>query len=167
MKKSIRKKTLKLSWEEIGYISEGLVAASRPLRLATQSITDQYSLGPRGAWMVHVISRGGIYPLDLTHIFEIGRSLITAELNRLAEAKLISYTQSKSDGRRIELRLTALGERVNRRVKTALIQLVTQRLAGYTREQVQLCTQMLRDFREPPTARKQKKSVKPVASKKK
>jgi DNA-binding MarR family transcriptional regulator len=149
MKTSKHTKPLDLSWDEINLIGEGLLLASRPLRLATQKITDEYLLGPRGAWMLRLISKGKVYPLDLAKAFDIGRSLITAELNRLSDAGLINYTRSDSDGRRLELRLTALGERVSRRVKQDLSKLITRRLSGYTREQVALCARMLLDFRLP------------------
>jgi DNA-binding MarR family transcriptional regulator len=149
MKTYKRSKPLDLPWEEISLIGEGLSQASRPLKLATQKITDEYSLGPRGAWMLRLISKGKVYPLDLSKAFNIGRSLITAELNRLADANLINYTKSISDGRRLELRLTPLGERVSQRVKRDLSKLITHRLSGYTREQVALCARMLLDFRLP------------------
>lgn len=147
MKKSKQAKPLKLSWEEIGFISEGMSFASRPMRNATQSINDEFSLGPRGAWIVRIVSRGDVFPLDLTKLFHIGRSLITAELNRLTDAGLITYKKSEMDGRRVELALTPLGEQVSLRVKQELTKLITQRLSSYTREEVLLCARMLRDFR--------------------
>lgn len=147
MKKAKHSSPLKLSWEEIGFISEGMSFASRPIRNATQDITDEYSLGPRGAWMIRLISRGEVYPLDMTKVFHIGRSLITAELTRLIDAGLITYSKSSNDGRRVELTLTPLGELVNRRVKQELTKLITRRLSSYTREEVLLCARMLHDFR--------------------
>lgn len=147
MKTSKQSKPLKLSWEDIGFISEGMSFASRPMRNAIQSINDEFSLGPRGAWIVRIVSRGDVFPLDLTKLFHIGRSLITAELNRLADASLITYKKSENDGRRVELALTPLGEQVNLRVKQELTKLITQRLSSYTREEVLLCARMLRDFR--------------------
>jgi DNA-binding MarR family transcriptional regulator len=171
MKKNNRTKPLDLPWEEISLIGEGLSLASRPLRLATQKISDEYSLGPRGAWMLRLISKGQVYPLDLSKAFNIGRSLITAELNRLSDAGLITYTKSVSDGRRLELRLTALGDRVSQRVKRDLSKLITHRLSGYTREQVALCARMLLDFRLPDMdarpAPRVKRARKPVPRKKK
>ena len=167
MKTTNRMKPLDLSWDEISLIGEGLSQASRPLKLATQKITDEYSLGPRGAWMLRLISKGKSYPLDLAKAFNIGRSLITAELNRLSEAGLITYTKSVSDGRRLELRLTALGERVSRRVKQDLSKLITHRLSGYTHEQVALCARMLLDFRLPDMQARTARRVKRVPSKKK
>lgn len=142
----------KLSWDEIGFICEGLALSSRPLRFATQAITQEYSLGPRGAWMVLLISTGEVYPLDLTKIFQVGRSLITAELNRLIDAGLINYQQSTQDGRRVRLALTPLGEKICERVKTDTAKLVLERLRAYTREEVLLCARLLRDFRLPDTA---------------
>ena len=54
--------------------------------------------------------------------------------------------RATSDGRRVELTLTPLGETVQRRVKTELAKLVTRRLASYTREQALLFGRMLHDF---------------------
>ena len=147
MKKTTRARPPELSWEEIGFILEGLVIAPRPLRVATRAITAEYSLGPRGAWIAVLISIGEVvFPLDLTKVFQIGRSLITAELTRLSDAGLIAYRKNDSDGRRVELTLTPLGETVQRRVKTNLARLVTRRLASYTRGQALLFGRMLHDF---------------------
>jgi DNA-binding MarR family transcriptional regulator len=147
MKKTGRAAAAELSWEEIGFICDGLVIGPRPLRAATRSITAEYSLGPRGAWIAVLISIGEVvFPLDLTKFFQIGRSLITAELTRLSDAGLIAYRRSASDGRRIELTLTPLGQSVQRRVKAELTHLVTRQLAPYTREQALLFGRMLHDF---------------------
>lgn len=149
MKNRGRAHSLKLSWDEIGFVCEGMSLASRPMSLATKSITEEYSLGPRGAWMVLLITTGEVFPMDLTKIFQVGRSLITAELNRLTDAGLITYRQSAVDGRRVELALTPLGEKVCKRVKEETAKLVLERLKSYTREEVLLCARMLRDFRVP------------------
>jgi DNA-binding MarR family transcriptional regulator len=149
MKKSARADPLQLSWEEIGFLSQGLALSSRALRDVTRDISDEYLLGPRGAWIVHLISSGGVFPSDLTEAFHCGRSLITAELNRLTDAGLITYQKSSSDGRRVELTLTPLGRTVERRVKEGLSRFILQRLSAYTREEVLLCARLLRDFRTP------------------
>lgn len=149
MKAARRAEPLQLTWEEVGFISEGLAFSSRALRNATASITEEHLLGPRGAWIVLLISTGEVYPLDLTKVFHCGRSLVTAELTRLTQAGLVSYRKSNSDGRRVELTLTPLGKAVERRVKEETTRLILQRLGRYTREEVLLCARMLRDFRAP------------------
>jgi DNA-binding MarR family transcriptional regulator len=149
MKKTGRAKPPQLSWEDVGFICEGLAFASRLLWTAIRDITDEYSLGPRGAWIVRLVGIGDMSPLDLTNVFRVGRSLITAELVRLTQADLITYKKSASDGRRVELALTTLGRTVERRVKESLTQMVTQRLSSYTREDILLCGRMLRDIRTP------------------
>jgi len=139
---------LKLSWEEIGLLCEGLSLASRPMGLAVKGITEEFSLGPRGAWITVLIAAEWVlFPLDLAQVFQIGRSLISAELTRLTNAGLISYRQSAKDGRRAKLKLTSLGDTVQRRVKEELSKLVLQRLSSYKCEDILLCTRMLRDFR--------------------
>jgi DNA-binding MarR family transcriptional regulator len=147
MKKTDRAAAQELTWDEIGFICEGLVLAPRPQRDATRSITEEYSLGPRGAWIAVLISIGEVvFPLDLTKFFHIGRSLITAELTRLSDAGLIVYRKSENDGRRVQLVLTPLGHSVQRRVKAELTKLVTRGLASYTHEQALLFGRMLHDF---------------------
>jgi DNA-binding MarR family transcriptional regulator len=139
---------LKLSWDEIGLLCEGLSLSSRPMGVAIKDITEEFSLGPRGAWITVLIAAEQVFfPLDLAQVFQIGRSLITAELTRLTDAGLITYRQSAKDGRRAELKLSPLGDTVQRRVKQELSKLVLERLASYTREDILLCTRMLRDFR--------------------
>jgi DNA-binding MarR family transcriptional regulator len=153
MKKPERARLKELSWEEIGFILEGLVIAPRPMKAITRDITEEYSLGPRGAWIVVLISIGEVvFPLDLTKYFQIGRSLISAELTRLSAAGLITYQKNENDGRRVELTLTRVGETVQRRVKADLAKLVTRRLASYTRDQVLLFGRMLHDIGIPAPA---------------
>jgi DNA-binding MarR family transcriptional regulator len=149
MKKRTRGGKLNLTWDEIGLLCEGMSLASRPMGFAVKDITEEYSLAPRGAWITAIIAAGRIHPLDLADLFRVGRSLITAELTRLADAGLIQFEQHAQDGRRTELKLTALGNTVMRRVRDELSKLILQRLAAYTREEVLLCSRMLRDFRVP------------------
>jgi DNA-binding MarR family transcriptional regulator len=153
-KRGARLKPLKLSWDEIGLLAGGLSFASRPMKLATQAITEEYSLGPRGAWILVLITTGQVFPLDLTNVFRIGRSLVTAELIPLTKARLITYRKSLEDGRRVELALTAAGEKLVVRIRAELSNLIIQRLANYTRDEILLCSRMLNDFISPkiPTA---------------
>jgi len=149
-------------------LCEGLSLASRPVGLAVQHITDEYSLGPRGAWITILIATGQINLLDLAKLFRVGRSLITAALTRLADAGLIEYEQNAEDGRRTDLKLTPRGNTVQRRVKDELSKLILRRFAPYTREEVLSCSRMLRDFRlaagensewaEPPDEKRQLKA---------
>jgi DNA-binding MarR family transcriptional regulator len=141
---------LKLSWDEIGFLCEGMALAPRSMGMATSKITEEFSLGPRGAWITVLITTGQVYPLDLTTVFQVGPSLITAELTRLIEARLITYGKSASDGRRVQLKLTPLGDTVQRRVKEELSNLVKQRLSSFKREEILLCARMLSEFRLPP-----------------
>lgn len=150
MKKAARKDSLNLSWDEIGFVCEGLSLAPQPMNLAVKEITEEFSLGPRGAWITILIATTGpIYPLDLAKTFGVGRSLITAELTRLAEAGIIEFQQNAEDGRRTDLKLTPRGETVQRRVKDGMSQLILRRLAAYSREEILLCARMLYDFRVP------------------
>ena len=136
-----------MSWEEIGFLCEGMSLASRPMHEATRNITEEFSLGPRGAWILVLIGSGHIYPLDITNVFRIGRSLISAELARLTEAGLITSVKSPDDRRRTALTLTPTGEDARRRAKEQLATLVLDRLKEYSREEMMLCARMLRDWR--------------------
>jgi DNA-binding MarR family transcriptional regulator len=138
--------TAKLSWDEIGLLCEGMAFASRPLGVATLQVTAEYSLGPRGAWITVLISTGVTYPLEIANVFRVGRSLITAELTRLTEAGLITATDG-ADRRRTKLALTPAGEAVCKAVRKGLSKMVLTRLASYSRDEILLCTRMLRDLR--------------------
>jgi DNA-binding MarR family transcriptional regulator len=136
MKKRSRAGELDLAWDEIGLLCEGMSLASRPMDLAVKHINDEYSLAPRGAWITVLIATGLIHPLELAEQFRVGRSLITAELTRLADAGLIQFEQHAQDGRQTELKLTPLGNTVQRRVRDELSKLMLRRRAAYTREEV-------------------------------
>ena len=137
-----------LSWDEIGFICEGMAFASRALRPATTGINEEFSLGPRGAWILSLILNGTVYPLDIANVIGSGRSLISAELARLTEAGLIQSRKNPEDGRRTELLLTPLGEEASRRVRAGLSEIVMRQLGSYTREEMLLCARMLHDFRK-------------------
>lgn len=138
-----------LAPQEVGFLCYALKMAQGELQDCIKSIIDQYSLGPRGGWMVGLIGKGMVFPSDLTRMLKIGRSLVTAELNRLTEAGLIEARQNEEDGRRVELRLTAEGERASDLLGEALSRLISGRLASYTRDEKLLFARMLRDFSLP------------------
>lgn len=149
MSKSRTPAPLDLTWEEVGFVCEGLSFAPRAVKNAIDGINEEYSLGPRGAWILMLIAAGPHYPLDITNVFQVGRSLITAELARLTSAALITARQNTADRRRTELALTPAGEAVCLRIRANLSRTIQARLAGYTRDQIMLFAQMLRDARTP------------------
>ncbi|MDE2597432.1 MAG: winged helix DNA-binding protein [Sphingomonadales bacterium] len=136
-----------LGWDEIGFLCEGLAFAARPLRQATQSVTERYDLGPRGAWIINVISGGVAYPLDLARVFKVGRSLITAELARLTEAGLITSRPGEADRRRVELALTPEGEAASAQICDEMRAAILRNLAGYSADEVLHFAEMLRTVR--------------------
>lgn len=146
MKKAKAPTSPKLSKEEIGRFCFAMAMAPRQLRLVAQRMTEAHSLGPRGVWILGLIQAAPLFPLDLTNILQIGRSLVSAELNRLVEAGLIVASKSADDGRRIELALTPLGKVVEADLTKEITKLMQGKLASYTHEEVMLCTRMLRDF---------------------
>jgi DNA-binding MarR family transcriptional regulator len=136
-----------LTWEEIGFLGRALAVAPKQWRAGALMVRERYSLGPRGPWIIGLIaSEDSCTPSDLTAVFQCGRSLITAELNRLADAGLIATRKSDEDGRQVRLSLTAEGQQVRQEVGEALVTLINERLAGYSREDVLFCARLLSDF---------------------
>ena len=121
------------------------VAARRMLRLV-DPVTATYSLGPRGASMLTLIDRGAVHPTQLSEIYEVGRSLITAEVSRLIAAGLVVRDEFEHDKRRATLRLTALGKQVSDECFAAFTQAVQSSLGHYGQKQRTLFIQMLEDL---------------------
>src|ERR1043166_1525787 len=130
--------TTALGWDDIGLLVQGLAFADRPLQQATAKVTERYSLGPRGAWTLNLIDHGFVYPHELADIFEIGRSLVSAEISRLTEAGLITSKPGK-DRRRTELGLTELGEAALAEIRGELDRVLRAGLSGYSIDDVRLC----------------------------
>lgn len=138
-------KPLSLGWDELGFICEGLSFGQRPIRAAARDVTRRHGLGPRGAFILSLISNGITYPLELAAIFNVGRSLITAELAKLTEAGLIVATPGKEDRRRSQLALTPAGEAACEEVRGAMARIISRNLAGYSPEEIRLFARMLHD----------------------
>lgn len=136
--------------DEIAFIAEGLAFGPRALRAATAKVTERYGLGPRGAWILNVISNGVAYPLELASVFCVGRSLITAELARLTEAGLIDSRPGQNDRRKTELTLTLLGKQASAEVRDEMAAIVRRRLAGYDAGEVRLAAEILRALSNEP-----------------
>ena len=137
-----------LVWDDLGSLSHGLVFGPRSLLQATRDVTERYSLGPRGGWMLNLIGAGLFHPHELSDVLKIGRSLVSAELARLTEAGLVTSSAGKTDKRRSELKLTASGEAALAEIRSELQRSLTTALQGYTPGQVRLLTKMLHDLRE-------------------
>lgn len=135
-----------LSDEEISQFCNVIGLGPRTMRGAREAITTRYDLGPRGAWIMGLIESGFTSPSALTEVLRIGRSLVTAEINRLQQAGLITGNQSVRDGRRVVLKLTGEGRRASDELRAAVNEFVTGRLAGYSKEQVLACIALLQDF---------------------
>lgn len=137
----------RLGWNELGLVAEGLAYGQRPLRAATRKVTLQYDLGPRGAWILSLISGGRCYPLDLSTSLKAGRSLITAELVRLTRAGLVTAEADSADRRRSKLALTPLGQEACERVRAEMARIVRRNLSPYSSGEIRLLIRMLRDVR--------------------
>lgn len=135
-----------LDEEDISDFCNVLGLAPRQLVAAREDVTARHDLGPRGAWILGLIERGVSSPSALTAVMRIGRSLTTAEINRLTEAGLVEGRQSASDGRRVDLVLTRAGQRAADELRAALTDHIIARLAGFSREQVRDCIALLQAF---------------------
>jgi DNA-binding MarR family transcriptional regulator len=110
-------------------------------------VRDAYSLGPRGPWIIGLISSGRVRTQsDLVKRYKVGRSIIAEEVAPLTAAGLISARQSSSDRRQVELNLTPAGARVNEQVGEALVRKLTERLSGYSQYDVLFCTRLLNEL---------------------
>ena len=147
-----REGAAEIEWEEIAFLAEGLAFGPRVLRSATAKVTERYNLGPRGAWILNVISHGIAYPLELASIFCVGRSLITAELSRLSDAGLIDSRPGKEDRRKTELTLTPLGHKASAEIREELSAIIRRRLAGFNSQEAQLAAEVLRALSKEPDA---------------
>lgn len=135
-----------LSDHEITLFCNLLGVAPRQLQQARDEITERYDLGPRGGWIIGLLEIGVNSPSALTEALGIGRSLVTAEINRLLQAGLVTSSQNAEDGRRYVLALTAEGKRTSAILRAAITALVTNRLAGYSTAQIRASMALLRDF---------------------
>jgi DNA-binding MarR family transcriptional regulator len=135
-----------LAWGDIAFLVHGMAFASGPLHHATGAVTERYDLGPRGTWVLNLVSNGIHHPHELAELLRIGRSLVSAELARLTDAELIVARQGKDDRRRSELALTPLGEAALKEVRSELAKLVTESLGHYAPEELRLCGRILADM---------------------
>jgi len=132
-----------LDWDDIGYLSHGLVFGNRPLLKATQAVTERYALGPRGGWMLNLISGGIVHPHELSEVLRIGRSLVSAELAKLTEAGLIESRTGQSDRRRSELALTESGQAALVEIRDELFRILSDALRDYSPDEVRTLARML------------------------
>jgi DNA-binding MarR family transcriptional regulator len=136
-----------LDWQDLGFLCEGLAFARRPLEEGKEKVTRRYNLGPRGAFILNLLSNGLKYPLDLANALCCGRSLITAELARLTEAGLVDTRPGRKDRRRVELTLTTSGEAATAEIREETSRLILANLAGYSPDEVRKFAEMLRAVR--------------------
>lgn len=135
-----------LSDEEIAHLCSVIGVAPRQMAVAREAVTEEFDLGPRGAWILGMIEVGIDSPSGLADALRIGRSLATTELNRLSDAGLIEAERGEGDGRRLKLRLTPRGCAANDRLRHALAAFIGQRLGHYSRDELMLCARILRDL---------------------
>lgn len=120
-----------------------LGAAARRMLALTEPVNTRYSLGPRGASMLTLIDKGAVHPAQLAEIYEVGRSLITAEIARLVTAGLVIREEFDGDKRRAALVLTPLGKTVSAENFTSYLATLQSSLGQYDQQERALFLAML------------------------
>lgn len=106
-----------LTWTEIGRFAEALTFARRALFTPVEEINADYTLGPRGIW---VIASGRIRSQsDLARHFGIPKSLVTEQIALLVSQDLVATAQAQDDKRQKTLSLTPRGRALNDRLGAA------------------------------------------------
>jgi DNA-binding MarR family transcriptional regulator len=136
-----------LDWNELGKLIEGLAYAQRPIHAAVRAITKQLGLGPRGAFILNLLSEGAEFPSELSSKLGTSRSLITADLTRLIDAGLIKSATDAADKRMTRLHLTASGQAVCAEARAEMRRIVTRNLAAFSVEDVRRFSEMLEAVR--------------------
>ena len=130
-----------LTWTEIGRFAEALTFARRALFTPVEEINADYTLGPRGIW---VIASGRIRSQsDLARHFGIPKSLVTEQIALLVSQDLVATAQAQDDKRQKTLSLTTRGQALNDRLGAAFEAKLDQLLGRYSAEDVRFCTELL------------------------
>src|SRR5690606_7859120 len=143
---SARKNHKSVTPEYTAYLLHTVGVTARRMLAIMEPINQQYSLGPRGASMLTLINHGSVHPAELAEIYEVGRSLISAEINRLVTAQLVERNESDGDKRRATLSLTPLGKKVSADSFKTLLQTVDTSLSRYSDKERNLLLTMLIDL---------------------
>jgi DNA-binding MarR family transcriptional regulator len=143
---TIAEDSLELSDDDVRLLCSAIGFAPKALNFIRISLTKRYGLGPRGAFILGMIRGGTKSPADVAEAFRIKRNLLTFEVNHLVRAGLVTARRDRKDARRMELMLTPKGQTEGDELARELGALVSIRLQNYTREDVLLCTRLLRDL---------------------
>lgn len=143
----LQRKPGKDSNADLDQIIAGLVFAQRPIRDAAQVIQERYDLGPRGSFILSLIDKGVLYPLELATVLRIGKSLVTAELNRLISAGLVNAAPGQPDRRRSQLSLTPAGKNAAAAFRETMHAVLKRSLEQYSAKELRLFARMLGDVR--------------------
>ena len=143
---SARKGRKSVTPEYTAYLLHTVGTTARRMLAIMEPINQQYSLGPRGASMLTLIDHGSVHPAELAEIYEVGRSLITAEVSRLMAAGLVIREGSSADKRRATLSLTPLGKEGRAESFRTLQEAIEGSLARYSEQERNLLLTMLIDL---------------------
>jgi MarR family transcriptional regulator, organic hydroperoxide resistance regulator len=113
-------------------IYEGLRTTGAALRTITKPFADRHDSGARGFAILGAMVRGIVQPGPLAAELSIGASLLTVELQRLSDARMITRDNDPDDARRVRLSLTDKGARLVQDTEHALFVAVAPILNEYT-----------------------------------
>jgi DNA-binding MarR family transcriptional regulator len=130
-------------WDTIGKLVEGLAYSSRPIHASVRDVTKKLGLGRRGPFILNLVSEGAEFPNELATKFRTSRSLITADLNRLIDAGLLTSAPAETDKRRTRLQLTEAGRIVCGNIRREMARIVTRNLVAYSEDETRLFMEML------------------------
>jgi len=90
----------------------------------------------------------GATPSDLAELLALHRSTVTGIVQRLEERGLVRRVQNSSDGRSVQLHLTAAGKRVDRPRKDTVEHSVERVLSRRSNRDVEAARTLLRELAE-------------------
>lgn len=134
-------------WRQLGKLIEGLAYAQRPIFAAVRGITKRLGLGPRGAFLLNLVSEGLVFPNELATKLGTSRSLITGDLGRLIDAGLLTATTGVKDKRTTHLQLTDSGRAACAEIRAEMARIVSRNLAAYAKADLRRFTDMLHAVR--------------------
>jgi DNA-binding MarR family transcriptional regulator len=118
--------------QELRAVYQALRTTRAAMLNITQPVAWRHALGQRGFAIMGAMVRGIKQPGPLAAELGIGPSLLTAELQRLSEARMITRDHHPEDARRVRLELTDKGLQLVRDTEDALRSAISPMLKEYS-----------------------------------
>ena len=84
----------------------------------------------------YIVCHGQCTNTEIAKAFEVGKSTITAQINRLYEQDLVVKTRNDKDRRTVYLSATPKGIKLFQSIQQEIYELIAERLASVTEEEV-------------------------------